>query len=142
MFKILKFVCFCTILFANDGFASPFNFNQHNLAKMSCRDLIFNLINHSSFKDNFRNLSLFYGFERHDEKYIGIVFATGMENNRKGVYANLQLDLFNNTLNFIDNDVPIPVKIDKNYIPFIKSKCTPEENLYLRTGKLPEEGYD
>lgn len=102
------------------------------------------LISESSYNQTFsdKNLALVFGFERQDNR-IGITFShkvKGRKNN--GVYANFELDLLNNRLMYIDRYPSIEIKINKDYVPFIAEKCTPDDNVYVNTASIPDNEFD
>ena len=102
------------------------------------------LIMDSSFNKKFqdKNLALEFFFERHDDRYIGLKFVTRAGDDKGGIYGNFELDLVNRTLKIIDPDPPIPIKINKDYVPFIAKKCTSDKNIYGNTGHLPDPDPD
>ena len=63
-------------------------------------------------------------------------YFNGRENN--GVYANYEIDLANQTLMSIDSSPETLVEINKDYIPFIADKCTPDQNVYINTATVPD----
>lgn len=136
--RYLRLFFFLTFFSYNCLYAEALNNIKPNFHSMSCNSLLLKLIKESSFNKTFTDLDLTFGFERDNVRYIGIIFAKRLENNRYSVYANCELDLINQTLSIIDQEQPIPIKINKKYIPWIKTKCSSNENVYLNTAKLPD----
>lgn len=142
MHKGFKFIIFLLCCSINNSLYSAAVSHSRSLNKMSCCQLMHALIEESSFGETFKKLNLALAFERDNEQHVGIKIAEKMENDRYGVYGNYELDLVNATLKHIDRDPPIPIKINKKYIPFVAAKCTREENEYINTGRLPDENGD
>ena len=42
------------------------------------------------------------------------------------------------SLSYIDPDPPKPIKINKEYVPYIAQQCTPDKNLYANNGRHPD----
>lgn len=140
MFKFIRLSCFLAIFYScNSLYSAIVNHTDYDLNKMSCSDLMIDMILGSSLNKTFKDFDLAFGFERINDNHIMIKVVRKVENHRNGVYANLDLNLAESTLNNIDREQPIPIKINKHYIPFIATKCTPDEDLYVNTGKLPDE---
>lgn len=113
---------------------------KEKLSTESCSDLMLGLIKDSSFNTVFndRNLLLEFYFERSSERYMILKFVKRAGADRNGIYANLLLDFKKYTLSVNDSSPSIFIRINKQYIPFIADKCTPDENLYGNTGHLPD----
>lgn len=145
MFKFRLIVCVCISFCAWNGSCSTTQDHvEPNYFKMTCSDLLLRLIKQSSFHKTFsdQKLALEFYFERNDAEHIIFKFVQRAGDAKGQIYANFELDLVNNTLMIIDPDPPIPIKVQKNYIPFIAEKCTPDQNLYGNTGRLPDEEFD
>lgn len=141
MYKYFKLFCFISVFYTNNYlYSATVSTANHHFSNMSCRDLLVELILESSFNKTFSELRLAFGFERIDHNNIMIKVVRKIENNRNGVYANLELNLASCTLNNIDREESALMEINKEYVPFIAEKCTPEENLYVNTGRLPNKG--
>jgi len=145
VFKFFKLLCFCMGCYlCNDIYSITLQNTQHTFANMSCNDLMLGLIKESSFKKKFqdKNLALEFYFERTNVKYIILKFVKKAGDDNGGIYANFKLNLVNKTLHIIDPYPPIKIKINKDYVPFIADKCTPEKNVYGNTGRLPDKEFD
>lgn len=142
MLKFFKLLCCTVILFVcNVNNSTTLSKLNHDFLGMSCNDLMYGLIKESSFNKTFmdKSMKLEFYFERHNDKYIMLKFVRTAGAGKGVIYGNFQLDLVNRTLNLIDPDPQIPVKINKDYAPFIAEKCTPDQNLYGNTGRLPDK---
>lgn len=141
MYNYFKLAGFLIILFINSqAHSAHIKNNPQKLANMGCNDLMHSLMRESSYGKTLHDRDLAFDYERYNNTLIIIKVVEKIENNRYAVYANLELDLAKNTLNNIDRENPIPITINKKYIPSISKKCTPEMNWYINTGKLPEDG--
>lgn len=145
MIKFFRLISLCITLCAySSSYSVVEGNNNHNFVSMSCKELMIGMIRESSFNKKFadKELALEFFFERYSDRYI---YLNSVRRGGVGhglIYANFQLDLVNQTLNIIDPDPPIPIKINKKYIPFIADKCTPDQNLYGNTGRLPDPELD
>ena len=127
-------------LYATDSLAIVNKFD--NIEQLSCYDLMSRLIKTSPLGELFKDKSmeLDFKFERYDNDYLILVLVTIDNPRQNSVYANFALNLINFTLYSMDLTPRVGIKIYKQYVPFIKEKCTPEENIYIHTGRL--ESYD
>jgi hypothetical protein len=141
VFTFFKFLCFfISVSPCHSLYSATLGETNHDYAGMQCDALMLGLIKESSYNKTFsdKKLALVFGFERHDNK-IGITFShkvIGSVNNE--VYANFQLDLVSQKLLYIDPEPSIEININKDYLPYIAEKCTPEENIYVNIAKLPD----
>ncbi len=145
MCKFFRLLFFCFSLCAcHENWAVAAENANHDFVNMSCSDLMLGLINESSFSKKFhdKRMALEFYFERSNDKYMVLKFVRRAGVDKDGIYGNFKLDLVNRTLKFIDPSPPVPIKINKDYIPFIAKKCTPDQNLYGNTGHLPDPVYD
>ena len=144
MFKYFRLLCFCFgLCICNANHASNL-VDNNELVNMPCRDLMLELIKTSSFNDKFmdKSMALEFYFERSDDRYIGLTFARTSGPGKGVIYGNFQLDLIARTLKYIDPDPAVSIEINKNYVPLIAEKCTPDQNLYGDTGRLPTKEFD
>lgn len=127
-------------LYTIQSFATKNTFE--NLDKLSCYDLMSRLVKTSPLGELFKDKSmkLDFKFERYDSDYLILVLVTIDNPRQNSVYANFALNLNNFSLYSMDLTPRVGIKIYKQYVPFIKEKCTPEENVYIHTGRL--ESYD
>lgn len=138
------FIGFIMVIFSNINYAKNKTNTRGDLINMSCSDLMIELIVNSSFNNVFqdKNLSLEFFFERYNERCIMLTAVKRAGDDAGGIYANFELDLVDKTLEIIDPDPPIKIKINKVYISHISTKCTPDQNLYGNTGRLPDKEID
>lgn len=113
---------------------------QRDFSKMTCRQLVLHMLDESSHYDQFadKRISLECFNERYSLSIITLCCVRRAGIDKNGIYANYELDLDKRKLTEPGLEIPLQIKINTDYIPFIKEKCTPEENVYGVPGHRPE----
>lgn len=144
IYKSLQSFIFWTSIGAlSIGYANTPDNSINRLSKMSCKELLEKLVKTSSYGTIFMNKKNNMGFysERSDNDRIALTFVTNAFSPQEMIYANSEIDLISGTLKMIDPENPILIDVNKQYIPYIANKCTPDKNEYRR-GKYPDPEYD
>lgn len=144
VYKCLQsFVFWASISALSISHASPTTSTSNTFSKMSCKELLETLIKTSSYAPQFIDKKNNMGFysERSGKDRIGLTFVNNAYSPQEMIHANSEIDLLNGTLKLIDSEAPVLIDINKQYIPYIANKCTPDKNEYRR-GKYPEPEYD
>lgn len=147
MFNVLKAtlifvtVCLCTVSHSRSGISG---YPKHKLEPNSCADLLLNLIKTSSYRETFmdKKKAMEFYFERSvDNKSISMVFSDKSVSIRGIPEAFGDLDLVNGTLNIMALEIPVPIQINKQYLPAIAEKCTQDTNI-SQWGTFPDPEID
>lgn len=137
----LLFFLSAPLYFYNNLYAAGLRDVEQDVSGMSCNELMLGLIKTSSFNKTFvdKKMMLVFGFERYSNNIIMLVFIRTKGIDKGGVYVNLELNLVDYKLTNIDPDPSVPLKINNKYVPYIADKCTPDKNIRVYKGKLPDE---